>query len=252
MKIRTVTAVFTVLLCMCVMPLCAQEAYNNFLQFKIDLYNAESKEAIQSHIEAYRKKIEASNLTEEEKLTLFTLLTVEQTDMADKANAKQNYLLLTEQNDRCKAFMEGKKGSEVNVWLLVGWADIKSRLTGFLSGQTMYDEAFRSQQLYAEALKQNKKFSQGHLSYGLWLFFAPPIAGGGSDAALKAFSKAVSYANTPEEKYLALLYRSQAYIALENPKKAAADLRAAHDLFPKETFTQLVSEGNKNGKLFFE
>ena len=76
MKIRTVTAVFTVLLCMCVMPLCAQEAYNNFLKFKIDLYNAESKKAIQSHIEAYRKNIEASNLNEEEKLTLFTLLAV--------------------------------------------------------------------------------------------------------------------------------------------------------------------------------
>ena len=98
--------------------------------------------------------------------------------MADQANAKQNYRLLNEQDDRCKSFMEGKKDSEVNVWLLVGWADIKSRLTGFLSGQMMYDEAFRSQQLYAEALKQNKKFSQGHLSFGLCLFFAPPIAGG--------------------------------------------------------------------------
>ena len=116
----------------------------------------------------------------------------------------------------------------------------------------LYDEALRSRHLYEEALKQNKKFSQGYLSYGLWLFFAPPIAGGGSDAALKAFSKAVSYSNTPEEKYLALLYRSQAHVAAENQKKAAADLRAAHDLFPKETFTQLVSEGNKNGKLFFE
>ena len=92
MKIRTVTVAFTALLCMCVMPLCAQEAYNNFLKFKIDLYNAESKEAIQNYIEVYRKKIEASNLNEEEKLTLFTLLTVEQTDMADKANAKQNGL----------------------------------------------------------------------------------------------------------------------------------------------------------------
>ena len=48
MKIRTVTAVFTALLCMCVVPLCAQEAYNNFLKFKIDLYNAESKKAIQT------------------------------------------------------------------------------------------------------------------------------------------------------------------------------------------------------------
>ena len=252
MKIRTVMTVFTALLCMCVVPLCAQEAYNDFLKFKIGFYNAESKEAIQSHIEEYRKNIETSNLNEEEKLTLFTLLAVEQTDMAGKANAKQNYRLLTEQDDRCKVFMEGKKDSEVNVWLLVGWADIKSRLAGFLSGQMLYDEALRSRHFYEEALKQNKKFSQGHLSYGLWLFFAPPIAGGGADAALKAFSKAVLYSNTPEEKYLALLYRSQAYIALENQKKAAADLRAAHDLFPKETFTQLVSEGNKNGKLFFE
>ena len=252
MKIRTVAAAFAALLFICVIPLCAQEAYNDFLKFKIGFYNAESKEGIQTQLAAYRKNIEASNLSEEEKLTIFTLLTVEQTGMAGKANAKHNYRLLTEQNDRCKAFMEGKKDSEVNAWLLVGWADIKSRLTGFLSGQTMYDEAFRSRQLYAEALKQNKKFSQGYLSYGLWLFFAPPIAGGGGDAALKEFSKAVSYAKTPEEKYLALLYRSQAYSALENEKKAAADLRAAHDLFPEETFTQLVSEGNKNGKLFFE
>lgn len=249
MKIRTITLAA---LLFSVAPLCAHKAYDDFLKFKIDLYNAESREAIKSHIEEYRKNIEVANLNEEEKLTLFTLLTVEQSDMAGKANAKQNYLLLTEQNDRCKAFMEGKKDSEINVWLLVGWADIKSRLAGFSSGQTMYDEALRSRHLYEEALKQDKKFPQGHLSYGLWLFFAPPIAGGGTDAALKEFSKAVSYSETPEEKYLALLYRSQAYIAAENPKKAAADLRAAHDLFPKENFTQLVSEGNKNGKLFFE
>ena len=105
---------------------------------------------------------------------------------------------------------------------------------------------------HAQNLKRNKKFSQGHLSYGMWLFFAPPIAGGGVSAALKECSKAVSYAVTPEEKYFALLYRSQMYVADENEKKAAADLRAAHELFPQETFTQIVNEGNKNGKLFFE
>ncbi len=251
MKIRTAAAV-AALLSVCAVPLCAQAAYNDFLTFKLALYTAEDRAAIQHQIDEYQTKIEAAGYSEEEKLTLRTLLTVERADLTGKADAKQTYRLLTEQNERCNTFMAGKKDGEANEWLLVGWADVKSRLAGFVSGQAMYDEAARSRQLYTAALKRNKKFSQGHLSYGMWLFFAPPIAGGGVSAALKECSKAVSYAVTPEEKYFALLYRSQMYVADENEKKAAADLRAAHELFPQETFTQIVNEGNKNGKLFFE
>ena len=239
MQKRMIT--LAILFCIGGLRIYAQDIYNDFLKFKVAFYNTESREGIPDKIEAQRKKIEASALSEEEKLTLSSLLIVEHTDMTGKANAKQNYLLLKEQNNRCTVFMDGKKESDINPWLLIGWANIKSRLTVFLSGQDMYDEAYRARRLYTETLKQRKKFSQGYFSYGLWLFCAPPAAGGGTEAALKEFSKAVSYAKTPEEKYLALLYRSQAYVELGNEKKASADLQAAHALFPGEIFTRYAA-----------
>ena len=252
MQIRKRILLLTVL-CFCIYGAgFSQEVYNDFLQFKIRLYNTERQAEREARIERYRKKIEAAGLSEEETLTLLLLLAVEQADMTDKSRAKEKYLRLSEYNARCTTFMEGKKSNEVNALLLVGWADIKSRLTAFLSGQDLYNEAFLSRQLYTDALKQHKKFSQGYLSYGLWLFFAPPVAGGGYEAALEAFSKAFSYAKTAEEKYLALVYRSQAYYALENEKKAAADLRTAHTLFSDELFTEFIAQENKNGKFFFE
>ncbi|MGP1455131.1 MAG: hypothetical protein ACTTJ7_05140 [Treponema sp.] len=241
---------------LCSMPFFAQEIYDDFLHFKVELYNAESEQAMQTKLSDYKQKLDSARLTEEAAVTLRTLFTLEQAlfekDANGKKNAKDTYLLLTKQDKACKAFMANKKNSEVNAWFLAGWADVKSRLTAFLSGQDMYTEANIARKLYLDALKQDKTFSSGYLSYGLWLFFAPPIAGGGEDAALKEFSKAVSYAKTPEEKYLALLYRSQAYVALEDAAKANADLRAANALIPNERFTQTVIKGNKNGKLFFE
>ena len=237
-------------------PLFAQEIYNDFLRFKVDIYNAENEQSIQTKLAGYKKKLETARLSDEESITVHTLFVLEQAvfekDANGKKNAKNTYLLLTKQDKACKAFMANKKNSEVNAWFLAGWADVKSRLTAFLSEQDMYTEANIARKLYLEALKQDKTFSQGYISSGLWLFFAPPIAGGGEDVALKEFSKAVSYAKTPEEKYLALLYRSQAYIALEDAAKANADLQAAHALIPNERFTQTIIEGNKNGKIFFE
>lgn len=252
MQIRKGMLLFTIL-CFCIGNAgFSQETYNDFLQFKMRLYNTESQTERQAQCEKYRTKIETAGLSVEETLTLLSLLTIEQADMTDKSRTKEKYMLLSEQNARCTAFMAGKKNSAVNERLLTAWADIKSRLMAFLSGQELYNEAFLSRQLYTDALKKNKKCAQGYLSYGLWLFFAPPVAGGGHEAALKEFSKAVAYSKTSEEKYFALLYRSQAYSALENEKKAAADLRAAHELFPNELFTEFVAQGNKSGKLFFE
>ncbi|MEL3905753.1 MAG: hypothetical protein P1P65_01800 [Treponema sp.] len=244
------------LLLLCVLPLFSEDIYTDFLRFKCGLYNAGTDQERQTLLAEYKDRLDNSALSEQDALALNTLFVLEQAvfekDASGIQNKKELYLRYTRQNEQCTAFMEKNGKASVSPFLLSGWADIKSRLTAFLSGQDMYTEANAARKLYLEALKKDKKFSQGYVSYGLWLFFAPPIAGGGAEAALKEFSKAVSYANTPEEKYLALIYRSQIYVALEDEKKAAADLHTAAALIPNERFTQIIMEYNKHGKIFFE
>ncbi|WP_024469943.1 hypothetical protein [Treponema pedis] len=234
----------------------AADIYDDFFAFKIELYNQADAQGSKTFLEKYKTSIETMTLTEEEKLTLVNLFILEEMntlkDENGKPESKKIYKLLTQQNTATEKFMQGKKKNAVTRWLLLSWADIKSRLTSFLSGQDMYKEAFASKELYEFVLKQNKKFSPAHISFGLWLFFAPPISGGGYDASLKEFSNAVSYAKNKNEKYYALCCRSQVYTALEQTKKAEEDLNEAHSLIQNENFTKIIIEMNNHDKLFFE
>lgn len=109
MQIRKGMLLFTIL-CFCIGSAgFSQEIYNDFLQFKMRLYNIESQTERQAQCEKYRTKIETAGLSGEETLMLLSLLTIEQADMTDKSRAKEKYMLLSEQNARCTAFMAGKK-----------------------------------------------------------------------------------------------------------------------------------------------
>ena len=110
------------------------------------------------------------------------------------------------------------------------------------------DEAWEE---FLEQLKKDKKFAPASISFGLWLFFAPPIVGGGYENSLNEISKAVSNAKNNYEKYLALIFRSQVNFALENFELSQKDLKDASILIPDETFTLFIEELNKNGKIFF-
>ena len=147
--------------------------------------------------------------------------------------------------------MKDKKISAVSPWFLISWADIKGRLVAYLSGSSLYEESNKSKELYQYALKKDKKFAPASISFGLWLFFAPPIVGGGYENSLNEISKAVSNAKNNYEKYLALIFRSQVNFALENFELSQKDLKDASILIPDETFTLFIEELNKNGKIFF-
>lgn len=230
----------------------SQEIYDNFYKFKAELYNTDL-EKMEASIAEYREKTEKMQISKEEKLTLQNFLVLEEIIFLnkDKNSKKKIYLMLKKQNEDSYAFMKDKKNSQVSKWFLVSWADIKSQYIGFLSGLDVYKEANDTKLLYLEALKKDKKFTPASISYGLWMFFAPPIAGGGYENSLKEFSKAVSNAQNNYEKYLALVFRSQVYFALENFDLSKKDLKDAAVLISNETFTVFVEEINKNGKIFF-
>lgn len=233
--------------------LSSQEIYDNIYKFKAELYNTAS-EKMEDFLDKYISEVEKMQITEEERLTLKNFLVLEEINLLnkDKNNKKQIYLMLKKQNEDCYIFMEDKNMSQANKWFLVSWGDIKSQYIGFLSGQNVYKEANETKQLYLEALKKDKKFTPASISYGLWLFFAPPIAGGGYENSLKELSKAVSNSKNNYEKYLAIVFRSQVYFALENFDLCKNDLKDASVLIPHETFTLFIKELNKNGRIFFQ
>lgn len=230
----------------------SQEIYDNFYKFKAELYNTPSEKAAAA-IDEHRNKIEKMQISEEEKLTLQNFLVLEEINLLnrDKNNKKKIYLMLKKQNEESAAFMQGKKNSKADKWFLLSWADIKSRYIAFLSGQDIQKEANDTKMLYLAALKKDKKFAPASISFGLWLFFAPPIVGGGYENSLNEISKAVSNAKNNYEKYLALIFRSQVNFALENFELSQKDLKDASILIPDETFTLFIEELNKNGKIFF-
>lgn len=231
----------------------AQDVYDDFYKFKSELYNKGEKE-FEDFIKTYRNQIENKNLSEEESLTIQNFLVIEELTRLnkDKNSKKQAYLMLKKQNEASKVFMQGKKISQVGKWFLVSWGDIKSQYISYLSGDEMYKEAGETKSFYLAALKKDKKFSPASISYGLWLFFAPPIAGGGYENSLSEFSKAVSNAKNNYEKYLALIFRSQVYFVLEDFNSSKKDLKEASDLIPDENFTVFIEELNKNDKIFFK
>ncbi|UTC66715.1 MULTISPECIES: hypothetical protein [unclassified Treponema] len=235
------------------LSLSSQEIYDNFYKFKAELYNTAS-EKMEISIAEYREKTEKMQISEEEKLTLENFLVLEELNVLnrDNSNKKKIFLKLKTQNDKSTAFMQGKKNSQAGKWFLLSWADIKSQYIGFLSGQDVYKEANDTKLLYVDALKKDKKFAPASISYGLWMFFAPPIAGGGYENSLKEFSKAVSNAKNNYEKYLALIFRSQVYFALENEASSKKDLKAAAGLIADENFSLVVEELNKNDQIFFK
>jgi hypothetical protein len=52
----------------------------------------------------------------------------------------------------------------------------------------MIQESMKAKQLYTKALKIDKKSAYTLTSYALWQYFAPPISGGGYNAALGTFN----------------------------------------------------------------
>lgn len=224
-------------------------AYENFEKEKVAFYQLTNEERLVKLNEA-ESKIDEKSLSAEEYLALSSLIALEKINCME--DEKEKYLLLEKcDNENC-LYMKGKKLSSFNKYFLLSCADIKSRCLAYLSTQNQITQSAEAKKLYGIALKKDKKFSKAHMSYALYLYFAPPIAGGGYEVALKEATRAVSSARKDYEKYFSLCFRSQFYFAKGQKEKAEKDLQKAASLFAGETFTSVIREMNANGKLFFD
>lgn len=228
------------------------DIYDDFNNFRISLYNKENTEEISNALDEWEKNFNSQELIDEEKITLKNLFILEKISIL-KNEKKKVYSLLIAQDIESAKFMEGKTIAKVGKWFCLSYGEIKSRLTSYVSWLETYNTSKLAKQYYEYAIKKDKNFSQAHISNALWLFFAPSIAGGSYESALKECNIAVSSSKNNEEKYLSLLFRSQIHFKLKNTKEYEDDLKLAHNLIPNEIFTKHIIKQNKeNAKVFFE
>ena len=230
----------------------SSDIYDDFCTFKVQLYNTQDKTIANSLITEWEMKCAKMKLTEEEKLTLNNFLVLEKISVIN-GSKKQIYKLLKEQNEKCEKFIKNKKRVLLNKWFLLSFGDIKSRYASYVSWLNAYDESKIARQCYQDALKKDSAFTLCYISNALYLFFAPAIAGGSYEGALKELNTALSCAKNNNEKYLALIFRSQVHYRMEEPKEYQEDLKNASTLVEGEAFTEHILHLNsKENKVFFE
>ncbi len=145
-----------------------------------------------------------------------------------------------------------KNTQDVSEYLYVSCADLQSRLISNLSGGEMYRLSMDSRRMYEKAISLNGNFAPAYSGYGSWLYFAPSVAGGGLNSALKQFSRAVKFSDEKMDLYMNLIYRSQVHLRLGNKKAYEKDLAAAEKVFENEYLIQEIRRKNEKGKYFFD
>lgn len=228
----------------------------NFKKEKIGFYCSENNYDVVTRID----ELLANLFNNQTEYSEDTYLTIENNLILEKINflsdnEKSNetkYLLLNNQSLKNELFVKDKNQRSFSSDYLVSLADIKTRLLSYLSSSKMYSESAAAKNLYLKALKKNGKSCVALTSYATWLYFAPPIAGGGYSEALKIYSKAEKYAQSNEELFFAIVYKSQALFSLNKKNEAIKELEKAHNLFPSENFTKVIGEKNEKGLSFFD
>ena len=228
---------------------------DDFYKEKINFYCEENHSIIISKIEErLRQNNDFFKNNNELALTIENLLILEKINFSFDAsiNHEEIYLSLNSQNVKNELFIRDKKLSVFSTEYLTSFADLKTRLLSYLSLGAVYKESMFAKELYTTALKKNKKSCIALTSYSLWLYFAPPVAGGGYGESLKNIILAEKYAANNEELFFVLINKSQILYSMNKLAESKNTLEQAHTLFEKEKFTKILGEKNEHGKTLFD
>ena len=216
----------------------------SFRKCKISFYCNDNITEVQKNIQENLNFLSSQkeNLSEELYLTLENNLVLE----------KINFTPETDESVKNDLFIKDKNIKKLSNEYLVSIADLKTRMLNFLTSTKMYSESMAIKDLYLTALKNNKKFSNALLGYGLWLYFAPPIVGGGHQESLKKIIEAEKNAVFDEDLYFILLYKSQLLFVMNRMDEYKKTLEKAHNLIPSEVFIKDIKEINEKDTVFFD
>lgn len=236
-------------------------AYDFSEEIKRDLYDfrktlflfelADFNYDCKSYIDDFETRQKEKNLPVQENFVVSAEVLIQKMNFVqDKRTQKETLLDMADLQKEIKSFIQAE--DDLSEYLLTGYADLASRLVSSMSGGDMYKMSMDSKQMYLEAISINRRFAPAYSGYGNWLYFAPSVAGGGFNSALKQFSKAVKYSAEDFDLFINNIYLSQVYLKLGNMSAYEKSMRNAEQIYPGNSLTKLIREKNEKGKCFFD
>lgn len=252
---------FSVLASICIFLSSNIFAYDFSEETKRDLYDfrktlflselADCNYDHKSYIDGFEKKQKEKNLPEQENFAVSAEILIQKMNFVqDKRTQKETLLDMADLQKEIRSFIQAE--NDLSEYLLAGCADLESRLISSMSGGDMYKMSMDSKQMYLEAISINRRFAPAYSGYGNWLYFAPSVAGGGFNSALKQFSKAVKYSSEDFDLFINNIYLSQVYLKLGNKSACEKSMRNAEQIYPGNSLTKFIREKNEKGKCFFD
>ena len=165
------------------------------------------------------------------------------------ASSREMLTALNSLDERWAALAEERnlKSDEYRVW-----ADVLNMRIPLVPMKQIIADSQAAYNHLNTAIRLDKRNSAAHRNLGIWSLFAPQIAGGGPKKALKSLKRAVSRSRSSLERYLALIWLSQAHMKNGDEKNYARSLREAGEIFGETVFLEYVRNQNKNGKTIGE
>ena len=226
------------------------DIFEDFHNFRIELYNIFTDSDYEEMTEEFISKYDLNDLSFEDVLTIENMLLLEKLNFVD---TKEFTAELFSQNRKCDEYIKGKKLDKLSSRFLSSLGDLKSRYVNYISGSALIKESIAAKKYYTQAIKNDKYNIDAYIGYGLWLYFAPSISGGGLKSSLQTFQSAEKCARTNYEKYFLYIYESQIYLAMGKKDKANEYLDKAHSMVDNESFAKIYLKNRiKEGKPFFD
>lgn len=232
----------------------SEEAKRDLYDFRKTLFLSEIADYgydFKSYIDGFERQQKTRILPWQEKLVLSAEILIQRLNFVqDKRTQKETLLDMSDLQKEIKSFIQAE--DDLSEYLLTAYADLASRLISGMSGGDMYKMSMDSKQMYLEAISVNRRFAPAYSGYGNWLYFAPSVAGGGFNSALKQFSKAVKYSEEDFDLFINNVYLSQVYLKLGNRSACEKSMRNAEQIYPGNSLTRFIREKNEKGKCFFD
>lgn len=132
------------------------------------------------------------------------------------------------------------------------WADVLNMRIPLVPMKKLIQDSRSAYEYFNTAIRLDKRNAAAHRNLGTWSLFAPRIAGGGLNKALKSLKRAVALSDNDLDRYFALIWLSQVHMKNGDEKNHAKALDEAGEIFGETVFLGYVRDQNTNGKMIGE
>ena len=139
-------------------------------------------------------------------------------------------------------FMGKRDYSEMSSNFLLSVGDVKCQMPYVISIPKAIPKLTKAKDFYNHAVENDPTNCGALISQSLWYLFSPGISGGSKKKAYKIIQEAEKNVKIPSDMFFVLIFKGQIEEGLKEEEKAVETLRAAHQLYPAETFTRVVAE----------